>query len=179
VWHSVCLDRCSSFRRGCLDYVSWLACRPHNCNGGVGLAAATCAGLVSYRCRVFKSLSRRMMQVPTRRLCIMIGSLRVDFIGYLCRSGVSAQVVSARAPVPSAPAALICAVNGAVVEGRRGQPACGQRRSEAAHASDPGRGRQLTRAPPTPWHACHDAPRRGRTPQGRWSAAATSSRCLV
>ena len=124
MWHSVCLDRCSSFRRGCLDYVSWLACRSHNCNGGVGLAAAIGAGLVSYRCCVFKSLSRTMMQVPTRRLCIMIGSLRVDFIGYLCRSGVSAPVVSARAPVPSAYAALICAVDGSVVEERRGQPAC-------------------------------------------------------
>ena len=88
----------------------------------------------------------------------MIGSLRADFIGYLCSSGVSAQVVSARAPVPSASAALICAVDGSVVVERLGQPACGQRRSEVAIASDHGRGRQLTRAPLAPWHACHDAP---------------------
>ena len=159
VWHSVCLDRCSSFRRGCLEYVSSLTCRSHNCIGCVGLPAAIGAGLMRYRCCVFESLSRTMMQVPTRRLCSMIGSLRVDFIGNICRSGVSAQVVSARAPLPPAPAALVGAVDGSLVEGRLGQPTCGQRRSEAALASDHGRGRQPTSAHPTTWHACHDAPR--------------------
>ena len=131
VWHSVCLDRCSSFRRGCLEYVSSLTCRSHTCIGCVGLPAAIGAGLMRYRCCVFESLSRTMMQVPTRRLCIMICSLRVDFIGYICRSGVFAQVVSARAPVPSASAALVGAVDGSVVEGRLGPPACRQRRSES------------------------------------------------
>jgi len=157
VRHSVCLDRCSSFRRGCLEYVSSLTCRSHNCIGCVGLPAAIGAGLMRYRCCVFESLSRTMMQVPTRRLCSMIGSLRVDFIGNICRSGVSAQVVSARAPVPSASAALICAVDGrSVVEEGRGQPARWPHRSEAALATDHGRGR-LVAVSPTTWHACHDA----------------------
>ena len=49
VWHSVCLDRCNSFRRGCLDSLSWYACRARTSNKAVGLAAATGAGLLISR----------------------------------------------------------------------------------------------------------------------------------
>ena len=46
---SACLDRSSIFRRGCLDYVSWFACRAQNSINAVGLAAAIGAVLLISR----------------------------------------------------------------------------------------------------------------------------------
>ena len=46
---SVCLDRSSIIRRGCLDHVSWFACRAQNSINAVGLAAAIGAVLLISR----------------------------------------------------------------------------------------------------------------------------------
>ena len=46
---SVCLDRSSIIRRGCLDHVSWFACRAQNRINAVGPAAAIGAVLLISR----------------------------------------------------------------------------------------------------------------------------------